>query len=73
MSALNAYTASALFQPILIVSIIFIIIGIIPYGKVALWLSTLGGIGIFMSMNFYMREWLFTFSFVLIAFAYFLA
>lgn len=72
MSALNAYTASALFQPILIVSIIFIIIGIIPYGKVALWLSTLGGIGIFMSMNFYMREWLFTSSFALIALAYFL-
>jgi len=73
ISALNAYAASALFQPILVVSIILLIVGIIPYGKASLWLSTLGGIGIFVSMNFYMREWLFTFSFVLIALAYFLA
>jgi len=73
ISALNAYAASALFQPILIASIVFLIVGIIPYWKAPLWLSILGGIGIFVSMNFYMREWLFTFSFVLIAFAYFLA
>jgi len=73
ISALNAYVASVLFQPILVVSITFLIVGIIPYGKAPLWLSTLGGIGIFMSMNFYMQEWLFTFSFMLIALAYFLA
>ena len=73
ISALNAYAASWLFQPILVVSIVFLIVGIIPYGKAPLWLSTLGGIGIFVSMNFYMQEWLFAFSFVPIALAYFLA
>lgn len=72
-SALNAYMASALFQPVLIVSILFLIAGIFRYGKSPLWLSILGGSGIFVSMNFYMHEWLFTLSFALIAFAYFLA
>lgn len=36
-------------------------------------LSILDGIGIFISMNFYMREWLFTFSFALVVLAYFFA
>lgn len=72
-SALNAYMASALFQPILIISILFLIVGIFRYGQASLWLSILGGIGIFVSMNFYMREWLFTLSFALIALAYFFA
>lgn len=72
-SALNAYMGSVLFQPILVVSILFLIAGIFRYGKLPVWLSILGGIGIFMSMNFYMREWLFTFSFALIALAYYFA
>lgn len=72
-SALNAYMVSALFQPILIVSIIFLAAGTIRYGKLPLWLSIIGGIGIFASMNFYMREWLFTLSFSFVAFAYFFA
>lgn len=72
-SALNAYMASALFQPVLIVSILFLVAGIFRYGKFPLWLSILGGIGIFVSMNFYMREWLFTLSFAFVALAYFLA
>lgn len=72
-STLNTYMASPLFQPILIVSIIFLVAGIFPYGKLPLWLSILGGIGIFASMNFYMREWLFTFSFALVAVAYYFA
>ncbi len=72
-SALNAYMGSALFQPILVVSILLLAAGIFRYGKLPMWFSILGGIGIFMSMNFYMREWLFTFSFALIALAYYLA
>lgn len=72
-SALNAYMASALFQPVLIASILFLVAGIFRYGKSPLWLSILGGIGIFISMNFYMREWLFTLSFISISLAYLLA
>lgn len=71
--ALNAYMASALFQPILILSILFLITGIFRYGAVPLWLSLLGGIGVFASMNFYMHAWLFTLSFTLLALAYYLA
>lgn len=72
-SALNAYMDSVLFQPILIVSIIFLVAGIFRYGKLPLWLSILGGIGIFISMSFYMQEWLFTLSFAFLALAYFFA
>lgn len=72
-SALNAYMSSTLFQPVLIVSILFLIAGIFRYEKMLLQLSILGGIGIFVSMNFYMREWLFTLSFALVALAYYLA
>lgn len=71
-SALNAYMTSALFQPVLIISILFLIAGIFRYGKSPLWLSILGGIGIFVSMNFYMQGWLFTLSFAFVALAYFL-
>ena len=71
-SALNAYMASALFQPILVVSTIFLVMGVFRYGKISLWLSILGSIGIFVSMNFYMREWLFTLSFAFVALAYYL-
>jgi len=73
VSALNAYTGFVLFQPILIVSIIFLVAGMLRYGKLPLWLSILGGIGIFLSMNVYMREWLFTLSFAVVALAYYLA
>lgn len=71
--ALNAYMASVWFQPVLVVSILFLIAGIFRYGALPLWLSILGGAGIFVSMNFYMHAWLFTFSFALLALAYFLA
>lgn len=73
LSALNAYAASVVFQPILIISILLLITGLLRYGKMPLVLSVLGGIGIFVSMNFYMREWLFTLSFALVAVAYLLA
>lgn len=71
--ALNAYMASVFFQPVLVVSIFFLIAGIFRYGAVPLWLSLLGGIGVFASMNLYMHAWLFTLSFTLLALAYFLA
>lgn len=71
--ALNAYAASPLFNPILIVSILFLVAGVFPYGKLPIGLSILGGIGIYISMNFYMREWLFTLSFAFVALAYFFA
>lgn len=73
LGALNAYMGSVLFQPILIISILFLIVGLLRYGKTPLVLSILAGIGIFVSMNFYMRSWFFTFSFALLALAYFLA
>lgn len=72
-SALNAYMGSVFFQPILAISILLLIAGIFRYGKLPLWLSILGGIGIFVSMNFYMRERLFTLSFAFVALAYFFA
>lgn len=71
--ALNAYINSVLFQPILIFSILFLIIGLLRYGNAPLILSVVSGVGIFVSMNFYMRSWLFTLSFALLALAYFLA
>lgn len=73
LSALNAYAASVFFQPVLIISILLLITGLLRYGKTPLALSVLGGIGIFVSMNFYMRAWLFTLSFALVALAYLLA
>ncbi len=73
LDGLNAYMGSMLFQPILIVSILFLIIGLLRYGKTPLVLSVLGGIGIFVSMNFYMTKWLFTLSFGILALAYYLA
>lgn len=73
LDALNAYMGSVLFQPILIISILLLIIGLLRYGKTIIVLSGLAGIGIFVSMNFYMRSWLFTFSFALLALAYYLA
>lgn len=73
LNALNAYMGSVLFQPILIISILFLIVGLLRYGKMPIVLSALAGIGIFVSMNFYMRSWFFTFSFALLALAYFLA
>lgn len=72
-NALNAYMGSVLFQPILIISILFLIIGLLRYGKTPLILSVIAGLGIFASMNFYMREWLFTLSFGILALAYYLA
>lgn len=73
LSALNAYMGSVLFQPILIISILLLIIGLLRYEKAPLALSVLAGIGIFVSMNFYMRSWVFTLSFTLLALAYYLA
>lgn len=73
LDALNVYMGSVLFQPILIISILLLIVGLLRYGKTPLVLSILAGIGIFVSMNFYMRSWFFTFSFALLALAYFLA
>jgi len=73
LNTLNAYMDSALFQPILIISILFLIIGLLHYGRIPLSLSIVAGLGIFVSMNFYMREWLFTFSFGILALAYYLA
>lgn len=73
LAALNAYMGSALFQPILIISILLLIIGLLRYGRTPLILSILAGIGIFASMNFYMRAWLFTLSFGMLALAYYLA
>jgi len=62
-----------LFQPILIISILFLIISLLRYGKIPLSLSIVAGLGIFVSMNFYMRKWLFTLSFGILALAYYLA
>jgi len=73
LNALNTYMGSVLFQPILIISILFLIIGVLRYGKIPLSLSIVAGLGIFVSMNFYMQEWLFTLSFVILALAYYLA
>lgn len=73
LNALNAYMGSALFQPILIISILLLIVGLLRYGKTPLILSILAGLGIFVSMNFYMRGWLFTLSFGILALAYYLA
>lgn len=73
LDALNAYMGSVLFQPILIISILLLIVGLLHYGKTPLVLSVLAGIGIFVSMNFYMRGWLFTLSFGILALAYYLA
>lgn len=73
LGALNAYMASVLFGPILIISILLLIIGLLRYGRSPLVLSILAGIGIFTSMNFYMRAWLFTLSFAVLALAYYLA
>lgn len=73
LNALNAYMGSILFQPILVVSILFLIGGLLRYGKIPLILSIIAGLGIFTSMNFYMTGWLFTLSFGILAFAYFLA
>lgn len=70
---LNAYMSSVLFQPILIISILFLIISLLRYGKIPLSLSIVAGLGILVSMNFYMREWLFTLSFVILALSYYLA
>ena len=72
-NALNAYMGSVLFQPILIISTLFLIISLLRYGKFPLGLSIVAGLGIFVSMNFYMREWLFTLSFGILALAYYLA
>jgi len=72
-NALNAYMGSVLFQPILIISILLLIVGLLRYGKTPLVLSILAGLGIFVSMNFYMREWLFTLSFGILALAYYFA
>lgn len=71
--ALNAYMNSIFFQPILVFSILFLIIGLIRYGNTPLLLSVVSGVGIFVSMNFYMRSWFFTLSFALLALAYFFA
>ncbi len=72
-NALNAYMSSVLFQPILIISILLLIIGLLRYGRIPLSLSIVAGLGIFVSMNFYMRGWLFTLSFGILALAYYLA
>ena len=73
LNALNAYMSSILFQPILVISILFLIIGVLRYGKIPLILSIIAGLGIFVSMNFYMRGWFFTLSFGILALAYYLA
>jgi len=73
LNVLNAYMSSILFQPILIISILLLIVGLLRYGKTPLVLSILAGFGIFVSMNFYMRAWLFTLSFGILALAYYLA
>lgn len=70
---LNAYMDSVLFQPILILSIFFLIAGLLPSGARPIIVAVLGGLGVFVSMNVYMSEWLFTMSFSLISLAYFLA
>jgi len=72
-NALNAYMSSIVFQPILIISILFLIVGLLRYGKMPLGLSIIAGTGIFVSMNFYMRSWLFTLSFGVLALVYYLA
>jgi len=73
LNALNVYMGSVLFQPILVISILLLIVGLLRYGKTPLVLSILAGLGILASMNFYMTEWLFTLSFGILALAYYLA
>lgn len=72
LGGLNTYMSSVLFQPVLIFSILFLVAGIVRYGAEPIVLSALGGVGVFVSMNFYMREWLFTLSFIFISLAYLL-
>ncbi len=66
---LQAYISSPFFNPILIASIVLLILGMIPYGRVAVSLSIASGVMIYISMNFYMQAWLFLFAFLLLALA----
>lgn len=70
---LISYQNSFLFLPIFIVSLIFLVISVIRFGKIPIVLTLLGSIGVFASMTFYMQQWFFTISFALIALAYFLS
>lgn len=70
LNALTAYMGSFLFQLVLILSILFLISGVLKYGAQPVLLSLLGGLGVFASMNLYVSEWLFTLSFAFIALAY---
>lgn len=70
---LNAYQQSFLFQPIFIISLVFLLLTVFPYGKTSFLVTLIGSTGVLISMNFFMRQWLFTLSFALIALGYFLA
>lgn len=70
---LTSYQNSFLFLPIFIVSLIFLVLSVVRFGKVPLLLTLFGSISVFASMTFYMQQWLFTLSFALIALGYFLA
>lgn len=70
---LATYQQSFLFQPILIISLVFLLLTVFPYGKIPFLITVIGSTGVFLSMNFYMQQWLFTLSFALIALGYFLS
>lgn len=69
----TTYQHSVLFLPIFIISLAFLLLPILPYGKTAIFLAVVGCIGIYASMTFYMQQWLFTISFALVTISYFLA
>lgn len=73
LAMLTAYQQSFLFLPIFLVSLLFLLIAIIPYGKAPLFLTLVGSSGVFTSMTFFMQQWLFILSFAVIALAYFLS
>lgn len=70
---LTAYQQSFLFQPIFIISLVFLLLTVFPYGKTSFLVTLVGSTGVFASMNFFMQQWLFTLSFAPIALGYFLA
>lgn len=70
---LTVYQQSFLFQPIFIISLVFLLLTVFPYGRTSFLVTLTGSTGAFVSMNFFMQQWLFTLSFALIALGYFLA
>ena len=67
--ALNTYMVSVLFQPVLFLSLALLVIGAIPWGLIPTTLALLAGLLIYLSMNIYIKAWLFLLAFLLLALA----